>query len=80
MNRGQLIDAVAAATELPRTQVEASITATLRRSGEPWRPGRRFSFLGSARSNRGSAARVPPATPRPGPSCSWPPLGPWDSR
>ena len=29
MNRGQLIDAVAAATELPRTQVEATITATL---------------------------------------------------
>ena len=36
--------------------------------------------VGSARSNRGSAARVPPATPRPGPSCSWLPLGPWDSR
>jgi len=29
MNRGQLIDAVAAATDLPRTQVEATITATL---------------------------------------------------
>ncbi len=29
MNRGQLIDAVVAATELPRTQVEATITATL---------------------------------------------------
>jgi DNA-binding protein HU-beta len=29
MNRGQLIDALAAATELPRTQVEATITATL---------------------------------------------------
>ncbi len=29
MNRGQLIDAVAAATELPRPQVEATITATL---------------------------------------------------
>jgi len=29
MNRGQLIDVVAAATELPRTQVEATITATL---------------------------------------------------
>jgi len=33
MNRGQLIDAVAAATELPRTQVEATITATLAQVG-----------------------------------------------
>jgi len=29
MNRGQLIDAVTAATDLPRAQVEATITATL---------------------------------------------------
>jgi DNA-binding protein HU-beta len=29
MNRGQLIDAVAAATGLPRAQVEATLTATL---------------------------------------------------
>ncbi len=71
MNRGQLIDAVAAATELPRTQVEATITATLAQVRGTVASGEKVQLPGFGTFEpRGSAARVPPTTPQPGPSCS----------
>ncbi len=80
MNRGRLIDAVAAATELPRTLIEATITVTLAQVRGAVASGEKVQLPGFGTFEPGSAARVPPATLNRGPAGRCAPPGPWDSR